>query len=64
MVKFQDSCNEALEDMIKELSKIKRVPLAMRYEKPKEIDQNGQEPEEEGMFDLQPTNTRSGKINA
>jgi hypothetical protein len=63
MVKFQDACNEALEDMIKELSEIKRVPLAMRYEKPKKIE-NDQEPEEGGMFDLQPTNIRSGKINA
>jgi len=43
MVKFQDTCNEALQDLIMEISEIPRLPLQFRYTKPNNeqvIDQN------------------------
>jgi hypothetical protein len=39
MIKFQDSCEEALQDLVIELSEIKRIPLNFRYEPPRPEDE-------------------------
>lgn len=61
MVKFQDACGDALQEMISELSEIKRVPLTARYEKPKDVEIPETEEEEKGMFDTESVRSKYSK---